>query len=158
MKVIFLDVDGVLNCGYSCSRAPHGCIGVDDDKVSLLKKIVDATGARIVLSSTWKQEWGKGDGIGDDGKYLIRKLAKEQLEIFDITRDEVWDRGGGIVRWIAEHPPVEAWVVLDDDVFSDFESCGVLPHFVKTSFMLGGLNEEHVEKCIRILTDEAQPA
>ena len=39
MKLIFLDIDGVLNCAISKSRC-FGCLGIDDDKVKRLKTIV----------------------------------------------------------------------------------------------------------------------
>ena len=58
MKVIFLDVDGVLNCQKTEAKC-RGFIGVDSKKVKLLKKIVDATDAKIVLSSSWKIGWWK---------------------------------------------------------------------------------------------------
>lgn len=55
-KVIFLDVDGVLNC-HSTKDKCDGYIGIDDKKVSLLKEIVDTTGAIIILVSSWKEWW-----------------------------------------------------------------------------------------------------
>ena len=57
MKVIFLDIDGVLNYATTAARAPCGCIGIAEPAVRNLKKIIDATGAKIVLTSTWKSEW-----------------------------------------------------------------------------------------------------
>ena len=54
MKVIFLDIDGVLNNEYSKTRAPSGVIGIDGDKVKRLRKIVESTGAKLVLTSSWK--------------------------------------------------------------------------------------------------------
>lgn len=47
MKIIFLDIDGVLNYENSKSK-------VEEEKVKLLKEIVDKTGAEIVLSSDWR--------------------------------------------------------------------------------------------------------
>ena len=54
MKVIFLDIDGVLNTPSSESRCGE-YIGIDDEKVKKLKKIVEKTKAEIVLISTWKK-------------------------------------------------------------------------------------------------------
>ena len=53
MKIIFLDIDGVCNCCDTKERF-HGLIGVDPILVARIKEIVDATGAEIVLSSTWR--------------------------------------------------------------------------------------------------------
>ena len=51
MKVIFLDIDGVLNEEKSRSRCV-GYKGIDDKKAENLAKIVRATDAKIVLVST----------------------------------------------------------------------------------------------------------
>lgn len=63
MKIIFLDIDGVLNCSTSksfCHDDLYGIItGIDSDKVKRLAKIVEITGAEIVLSSDWKDGWNK---------------------------------------------------------------------------------------------------
>ena len=40
MKVIFLDIDGVLNCSKSKSSC-LGCTGIDDIKVKRLKRIIE---------------------------------------------------------------------------------------------------------------------
>ena len=133
-------------------RAPHGCIGIDVDKVLHLKKIVEATGARIVLTSTWKAEWDKNPDLREpDGEYLNDVLEAQDLGILDKTEDKITDRGHGIVRWLSAHPQVTSWVVLDDDVFPDYEECGVMPHLVKTHFYTGGLTKTLADKAIDIL-------
>ena len=51
MKVIFLDVDGVLNSQQLFEKCEDDqLISVDEDNIKNLKTIVDATGAKIVLS------------------------------------------------------------------------------------------------------------
>ena len=53
MKVIFLDIDGVLNC--SKTRNPRKLPYVVDKRLlALLKRMLKRTGAKIVLSSTWR--------------------------------------------------------------------------------------------------------
>ena len=88
MKIIFLDVDGVLNCQKSESHC-QGCIGIDNDKVKRLRKIVEATGAKIVLCSSWKTFWEKvhKDDQRELANYLDRKLKRENLYIFDKTKE-----------------------------------------------------------------------
>ena len=61
MKVIFLDIDGVLNTSQTFIEIDNEFIKtgkrrieIDLDRVELLKEIVDATGAVIVLSSSWR--------------------------------------------------------------------------------------------------------
>ena len=56
MKVVFLDIDGVLNEEKSRSHC-CGYKGIDDKKVENLAKIIKTTNAAIVLISTWKDDW-----------------------------------------------------------------------------------------------------
>lgn len=156
-KVIFLDVDGVLNHADCAERSPMGFMGIDPEKIKILRQIIEATGASIVLSSSWKMGWHRDDGWNDaDVEYLNMALAKEGLQIIDKTENAAslaW-RGAEILQWVKEHPEIEAWAVLDDDIFQDFKACGIMPHLVKTSFAKGGLQEKHVRDCIEILNKE----
>lgn len=150
-KVIFLDIDGVLNDAATDEYTPAKFMGIDDYKVKFLRQIVDATGASIVLTSTWKTEWSKNEEfLSVDGAYLNSKLAEESLHILDKTTDKILDRGAGIMRWLNDHPEVKSWVVIDDDIFTDYKEYDVLPHLVKTSFYFG-LTQEHASQCIKIL-------
>lgn len=154
MKIIFLDVDGVLNSIDSEDHF-HCFIGLDYSGIKLLREIVDATGAEIVLVSTWKLSWDK-DGSRPDslGSYLDTRLAEEGLTIIDKTDYAgIHDRGHGIVDWLSEHP-TDSWIVLDDEIFNDYEECGILPRLVKTDFYDGGLKEKHVEMAINLLNKE----
>ena len=123
--------------------------------MKLLKEIVDATGAKIVLVSAWKLSWNKDGKSRNDSlaAYLDERLAEEGLIIIDKTGGYMTERGHGIVDWLSEHQ-VESWVVLDDEIFDDYEECGVMPHLVKTGFYDGGLKEKHVELAINLLNKE----
>lgn len=154
MKLIFLDVDGVLNYGGCTARSATGCLGVDDDKVKLLREIIDRTGALVILTSTWKTEWFPSAFIEDlpkDGQYLEKKLANQKVFIRAKTEDPSWARRGrGILDFINHWPHnVESFVILDDESF-DFEFEGIADKHVKTSFV-NGLLREHVEKAVSIL-------
>jgi len=153
MKVIFLDIDGVLNDAATTERSPGGWVGIDDDKVALLRQIVESSGAEIVLTSTWKNDWSTPpDQCTPDGRYMQEKLAKHGLSIIDKTKDNnAWRRGSGIRRWLQEHQPVEAWLVLDDQCFQDFKEEGIVPHFVQTDSLTGGLTEQYISSCLHIL-------
>lgn len=153
MKVIFLDIDGVLNSIDSEDRFKWH-IGIDCSGVKLLREIVDTTGAEIVLISTWKRWWHKTKEHQDDlANYLDRRLAEEGLFIMDKTEDNMTSRGEGIFNWLAKHPEVESWVILDDEIFEDYEEYGCMPHLVKTSFYDGGLKEKHVKMAINLLNN-----
>ena len=121
----------------------------------MLKEIVEATGAKIVLVSAWKIYWNNDGGSRNDSlaAYLDERLAEEDLVIIDKTGGYMTERGHGIVDWLSEHP-VESWVVLDDEIFEDYEECGIMPHLVKTDFYDGGLKEKHVNMAINLLNKE----
>jgi len=143
MKVIFLDVDGVLNCETTIQRTAQGFIGVDPEKVKLLKKIVKRTGAYIVLSSTWREE--------DYSLRSITKiLEKAGMRIYDCTPIMPRQRRGVEVQaWLDEHPSVTRYVILDDipEFYGD-----QLKWYIKTHFYDGtGLTDVHVEMAIELL-------
>lgn len=152
-KVIFLDVDGVLNDSRTPDRTPAGFIGIDRNKVTMLKRIVENTNAIIVLTSTWKSEWERNPSLRtEDGQYLDDMLSEQGLAIYDKTTDRISNRGYGINRWLFNHPEVESWVVLDDDVFMDYASMGVMPHLVQSTYHHpGGLTSELADQAIEKL-------
>ena len=145
-KIIFLDVDGVLNSEYINARSPEGHVGVMDSKVKLLSKLVEETNADVVISSDWRL-------IKDaDYQYLINKLRyKGHIEIKGETPNLSWSHRGTEIKSYLDDHPTDAWVVLDDIVFSDFEI--VEGHLVLTDPEFG-LTEADVEKAKRILEGE----
>jgi hypothetical protein len=156
MKVVFLDIDGVLNEEKSRSRC-CGYKGIDDKKVEKLANIVKATGAEIVLISTWKDDWRKTDKArqGMMANYLDKKLKKHGLAVLDKTEsvDKAsgfhLSRGEGILQYFATHT-VEKYVILDDYQF-DYDGCGLTENYVKTDNKDGSLTEELSQKAILIL-------
>ena len=154
MKLIFLDVDGVLNYGGCKSRAPSGCLGIEEEKVKLLRKIIDKTGAIVILTSTWKTEWFPTAFISEltkDGQYLEKELAKHNVFIRAKTEDPSWSqRGIGIIDFLNNwSEPVESFVIIDDESF-DFNKVGIKNRHVKTSFA-DGLLPDHVKQAVNIL-------
>lgn len=157
-KVVFLDVDGVLNCYYTHDSC-EGYTGIDDAKVALLKQIIDSTGAIIVLVSTWKEYWEDGNPVGVFGEYLVGKLEAANLTIYDKTEDYIGKktrRGTGIKTWLKEHGLEDCkWVLLDDEVFADYYDVeGLFDHLVSTEYYAvdGGLQQTHVDLAIKILS------
>ena len=56
MKILFLDIDGVLNSrAYDCRRNWNDKTNIDETRLPLVKEIVEKTGAEIVLTSTWRR-------------------------------------------------------------------------------------------------------
>lgn len=160
MKVIFLDIDGVVNFTYSRSRC-QGYTGIDDDKLERLKQIVDATESKIVLSSTWRLGYNKdGHHLKAFGDYLKKKFKKHQLEVYDVTPDfdkHGWLRGEEILDWLVRHPDVDRYLILDDEEY-DFYQIGheITDFWIQTDYYSrqGGLQQEHVEQAIKILNGE----
>ncbi len=157
MKIIFLDVDGVLNYVMCKAKSPCGAIGVEDSCIEILAKIVDESGACIVLVSSWKHGWNddiekrKANPFIEDLTYLVDALYKHGIHIIDRTYDGNGDRGYGISEWLRLHPDITEWAVIDDDMFPDYIQYNIIPRLVQTSFYTGGLKEEHIEQCLHIL-------
>ncbi len=154
MKVIFLDVDGVLNNRFTTARSPGGYVGVSEKLIRNVKKIADATGAKIVLSSDWRLL--RDEPVrGKDYRYLARKLLfAGHLKISGYTDDITWSkRGREIRKYVDDHPEITEYVVLDDNPFRDFGKYGLPEHLVLTDSNLG-LTDEDVCRAIRILQGE----
>lgn len=147
MKIIFADVDGCLNCNSTKAVTPSGCVGVADKYIKRLKKIIDLTGAQVVLSSDWKLANEK------DYRYLTNKLYyKGGIRIISQTPNIRWDwRGHEIREWLYENRDVvENYVVLDDIHFADFDDGDFYSHVVLTN-PDEGLTDEDVDRAIEIL-------
>lgn len=146
-KIIFLDVDGVLNSQFFDNwlqehhvKQYYGYELLDQKALLNLQDIVFVTGAEIVLSSSWRMS-------KTCSERLRQQLLPYGLQFVDRTVSiPTEDRGEEIKEWLGRHPEVTHFVILDDD----FEMEGLENHFVKTTFSRG-LLPEHVAKAIEIL-------
>ena len=154
MKIIFLDIDGVLNCHHT-KEYIAGYVFVSDDKIQLLKKIIDKTGAQVVLSSTWRWGWIlKEHNLNCSNEEiwlfesLLEKLSEYNIELLDYTR-ELGNRSDEISNWLNNHAEerVESYVILDDvsDELSDH-----MDNLVETDPEYG-LTDVDAKEAIRIL-------
>ena len=148
-KIVFLDVDGVLNSVDTTALAPDGSLGVSSGKIDLLKKIITEAKADIVLSSSWRNILESDPSY----KYLIRQLKYKELYILDKTPNVGCHRGKEIRQWLDAHEEIEQFVILDDEFIQEFEECGLSEHLVHTEFT-EGLTKEDVIKAIQILNGE----
>lgn len=157
MKIIFLDVDGVLNNIGCRTRTPSGCYFVDDKKVALLKELVDATGAKVVLSSDWRRGWADLDnGVETkdsiDFCMLRDKLQEYGIEMIDYTMiTEEGYRGNEIKMWLDswEGEEIESILILDDD-----DDMKPLKHFLLQTSFADGLTKRHVKRGIERLKEK----
>lgn len=146
MKIIFLDVEGVLNNMTWAKRMRDEGVRVfaedmlEDRAIKLLKQIIDATGADVVITSTWRTHVAAMKHLLDQLAYYgIRPIAK--------TPRRGGLRGDEITAWMQEcNEPFDEYVILDDE--SDMTVH--MDHLVKTSFE-HGLQPEHVKRAIEIL-------
>lgn len=150
MKVIFLDFDGVLNSNRYVRNCGHTGVVIDPSKMLLLKRIVESTDAKIVLTTSWKEHWDKNPDRCDSSGVLINKIFDHYgLQIYDKTPVVKPDRENEILEWIVENPGIENFVAIDDMWLSAEFLKG---HTVKTSAFKDALEEEHVQEAIEILT------
>lgn len=85
MKIIFLDIDGVLAVNHKDGRDDYGS-GFHPEFVSNLKRIIDKTGAKIVISSSWRHS----------GLTVLQEMWKKRElpgEIIDVTVNIRLQRG-----------------------------------------------------------------
>ena len=107
MKVIFLDIDGVLN--NSILLYHYGSDFIDEEMTELFAQVVKATGAKVVLSSSWRLE--------EKSKKMVEDaLSVHGVRIMDSTPSWlVRRRDKEISAWLDEHPRVTRYAILDDD-------------------------------------------
>ena len=139
IKVIFLDVDGVLNS----KQDGNSLLLRTDLHLQLLREIVAATGAKIVLSSSWRM-----------GPVKIRNTLSDRLEDFGLKIMDstpilsgLSSRGDEIRQWLKDCGyTVEKFVILDDD--DDMEE--FTDNLVQTDSE-NGLQEKETLRCIELL-------
>lgn len=121
MKIIFLDIDGVLNTPKLTKK--FGFDFIDSILVAIIARIVRETNAKIVLSSTWRiQE--------KDKNIVVQSLAQHNLTLHDSTpviSRSGWDSVGSVSRreeiqaWLNQNPHVQKFAIIDDFVDANIE-------------------------------------
>lgn len=151
MKILFCDIDGVLNrCGKSIKH-------FEEDKILLLKSIVEQTGCEIVLSSTWRKS--------EHNLKAVKKLCKNRLgkELFGVTPigdtliDGLWravPRGEEIGQWLSENPVDSFEQALNDSeinyvILDDDSDMGELSDKLALTKSFVGLTPEIAQEVIR---------
>lgn len=148
MKVLFLDIDGVLNSDTfylnrpkEIKHLPYPLSEFDPACVARLNRILDETKARLVVSSSWRHD-----------TFINRVLERAGIKtkVWDITPYGMGKpRGHEIKKFLSEHPNIENYVILDDvaNMLPEQQS-----HFVQTKYYYG-LTDEDMEKAINILNN-----
>jgi hypothetical protein len=128
MKVIFLDIDGVLNCDKTPNARKFPYI-VDKKLLARFQKLLDRTGAKVVLSSSWRCD--------PLGRLAARHYG---VPVFDVCPDKPRSpRCKEMTAWLSGHPTVTRYVVLDDEddgldklpLFQPSSKTGLTPEIVR---------------------------
>ena len=149
MKVLFLDIDGVMNNArfndYWCrmfNRGVSDCI--DPMCVRELNRIIDATGCKVVISSSWRLWISSVDTfnivLGTHG-FVGEVVGLTPCR--NVTAPGDTHRAREIRQYILDHPEVNYYVVLDDDTEP-------VENFIKVDNGVG-LSPKDADKAIRML-------
>lgn len=152
MKVIFLDIDGVLNSHRSAKALggmPFPGRSKDRDwhlfdpvAVGLLRKVCEETGAVCVLSSSWR--------MGMDSREMKDLSECLGVTIIGATKDTSYNepRGEQIAEWLERHPEVTRYAIIDDDgdmldeqkeffAQTSFQEGMMFHHYMRLTHILG---------------------
>lgn len=168
MKVIFLDVDGVLNNKLFFKKRriilkenkgiyiPR----LDDKNFIALKTLVERTNAKIILSSYWRYYFDKNlmpnnNGLHNHGQDLTLKLRKHNLSLKDKTSTDLTrfqKRGDIIKEYLHTHEDIDNFVILDDDnIMKEFTDTNLVQ--TKPEY---GLTMSDVKKAENILNNKTK--
>ena len=150
MKILFLDVDGVMNCQGTFTKDLNQHFPIDPYMAFLIGKIQLETDCKIVLSSSWRHH-----------KASVEHIHNRIVSIYDQTGDEPYDkdrpgvegcqRGREIKAWLNNSKyKVDKYAILDDDSDMLPEQ---LPNFFKTQWLVG-ITDEIAMAVIRHLNNE----
>jgi len=151
MKVIFLDVDGVLNYSKCWERPEHknnGTFVWDKDCISQLNRIIKETGAKIVVSSTWRNSKEHYNAVLNEMNIEGEFIGKTPKYV-PVDHPDGSQRGDEIQAWMdsQEIEPIEKFVILDDDA----DMRHLIDHLIQSDFMKEGLTKELADEAIQML-------
>lgn len=164
-KVIFVDIDGVLNSNFwnnnHQKEISDGTL-IDVEKIKLLSELIKKTGAEIILHSGWKY-WFDAElqPLRREAEILQFMLEAEGLKIAGVTPDHSTEeirksrkfslvKAGEILAWLADNWDVKKWLVIDD---LDLHNAEIEQHQIRTDANIG-LTMEDVCRAEKMLLDE----
>lgn len=172
MKVIFLDIDGVLNSEtwyqwrqycyhngkqneiYDTTIQPIEETNskfiwmqseIDPRLVANLNKIIRETDCEIVLSSSWRSS------SETENAFLNNVLKSKGLIkpfVYVTGYAQSGSRGDDIQEWLNKCQDIESYCIIDDDIFDMLDS--QLNNLVHTDFYYG-LTSANADAVIKIL-------
>lgn len=155
-KVIFLDIDGVLN-------KDDGGAKIEEEFVKRLSHIVEETDAEIILSSSWRGMYKHHVDPNSNYKNENISLLLEMFERYSLViKGTTLDLSSGpyarpleIRVWLEDQEKLERFVILDDETFWQWN--WLCDYFVCTAHRnangryVCGMTDEDAEKAIEIL-------
>jgi len=138
-KVLFLDIDGVLNSKlyYKYIYKPSDFVSrFDPYCVILVKRLIEEFSLKIVISSSWRN--GSVNRLMKElNEYNMVEYLHEDWHTPVVRRAS---RGKEIKLWLDSHPEVQDYLILDDNenlLDNQFS------RFVKTNNYLGMVQERY---------------
>src|SRR3981081_3275692 len=129
MKIIFLDLDGVLNCKKTPNPRKLPYI-VDPKLLSRFEQLVERTGSKVVLTSTWRYD--------PAGLFSAKHWGIPFIDVIpDMPKKPRRDE---VLAWLRNHPEAERYLVMDDED----DELDELPLFQPSART--GLTDEIVER------------
>lgn len=160
-KLVFLDIDDVLNSNESFKRAcPSGKVSSFEErkavgKASLdpvlaarVQRVCDETGAHIVIVSSWRAKMPVEEIVT---AFLAVGLTAPVDGMVGGVKFSGDLRARGARDWLANHPGIDSFVVIDNDPFmwgKEWKPLTVAPEEGV------GITDEEADKAIRILNGE----
>ena len=156
MKIIFLDIDGVLNSSDNWVHPDDregdpnslywNLYDLDPERIKILNTIIQQTEAKIVISSAWR--WAHSlESI--DKMLKTRGLVGDIIGETPMLTSIMLDRGDEIKMWLDNNEDVDSFVIIDDIDFEGFSK--LFPrHFVLVEDFTGIL-PKHAESAVAVL-------
>ena len=150
MKVIFLDIDGVLNNSKTWGNRPPHSMPFDKGCIEVFNALVDTAGANIVISSSWRNLYSFDELIN------ILRSAGVKGDIIDKTPNIRYSgarRGDEILRWLdraseEQGKKITQFVILDDETDMSY----LIDHLVKCDNDIGITAENAGEAIAKLVT------
>lgn len=159
MKIIFLDIDGVLDIFNPAILLQE----LLESALLRLKRIVDETDAKIVIVSDWRyghakyidrtKSMDRHIPIRDNWKQLVDTFGKYDMMIYDVSPwdDRLKSRSEEIADYLTCHADITHYVILDDCYSDTYESSPELRSRLVFVDANRALQERDVESVLSIL-------
>jgi len=158
LKVIFLDIDGVL-LPFPQKEPPKDTL-FPTNTMKALDRLLKATQAQLVLSSTWRaQDQFVKDILDDFEKHGLGVTAFHGMTDKHYHAERQWE----IHRWLSQHDDDGSsrkmyWLALDDEELIQGEENAKLAslfqgHVIKTISSIG-LTEEDVDRGMQLWQEQ----